>query len=121
MANPHRDGRGYLLLKSRAILDNSDIKSASAGFQYQTNTPVVNFVLADLGAQKFCEFTTKNIGNPFAVVLDGEILTAPNIHGAICGGTGLIDGNFTMIEAEGLAKVLNSGMRPISSRVVPKG
>ncbi len=121
MANPHKDGSGYLLLKSKAVLDNSDIKSAYADFQHQTNIPVVNFALADLGAQKFCAFTTKNIGNPFAVVLGGEILTAPNIHGAICGGTGFIDGNFTMIEAESLAKALNSGMRPISSRVVPKG
>ena len=118
IVHPKKNGAGYLMLNTKVIIDNSNFKSASIGQQHQTNLPTVNFVLTDTGTRKFCEFTAKHIGKPFAILLDGEILAAPNINTAICGGRGFIEGDFTTQEAKDLARSLNAGTLPTKMRVV---
>ncbi|MCF6274533.1 MAG: protein translocase subunit SecD [Robiginitomaculum sp.] len=112
VAYPQKNGGGYMMVLDREIVTGADLKSASEGLHPQNNYPIVNFVYNARGARKFCDFTSKHVGEPFAVVLDGEIITAPNINGAICGGRGFIEGSFTMESAKELSLLLNAGALP---------
>ncbi|MCF6220243.1 MAG: protein translocase subunit SecD [Robiginitomaculum sp.] len=112
VAYPQKNGGGYMMVFDREIVTGADLKSSSEGLHPQNNYPIVNFVYNATGARKFCDFTSKHVGEPFAVVLDGEIITAPNINGAICGGRGFIEGSFTMESAKELSLLLNAGALP---------
>ena len=68
-----------------------------------TNEPVVTFRLDAIGAKRFGEITRDNVGRPFAIVLDGKVLSAPVIREPIIGGSGQISGNFTAEETTQLA------------------
>jgi preprotein translocase subunit SecD len=74
--------------------------------------PVVSFKFNNLGGKKFGQITAENVGKPFAVVLDGKVITAPRINQAILGGSGIITGNFTVQEANELSLLLRSGALP---------
>ena len=80
--------------------------------------PAVSFRFDALGARKFCEISTANVGQPFAIVLDGQIISAPNIREAICGGQGQIDGGFTVQEANDLAVLLRAGALPAPMKII---
>ena len=110
-AYPQRQG-GYLMLKEREVVSGAELQSASEGLKQQTSEPIVNFAFNTSGARKFCDFTAKHVGEPFAVLLDKEIITAPNVNTPICGGRGYIEGNFTMDSARELALLLNAGALP---------
>ena len=69
-----------------------------------------------LGAQKFGRVTTDNVGKRLAIVLDGKIISAPNINEPITSGNGMISGNFTFQEATDLALLLRSGALPTPLR-----
>ena len=112
VAYPQKNGQGYMMVVDREIVTGADLKNASEGLHPQNNYPIVNFKYNARGARKFCDFTAKHVGEPFAVVLDGEIITAPNINGAICGGSGFIEGSFTMQSAKELSLFLNAGALP---------
>ncbi len=112
VAYPQKNGGGYMMVVDREIVSGADLKNASEGLHPTGNYPIVNFKYNARGARKFCDFTAKHVNEPFAVVLDGEIITAPNINGAICGGSGFIEGNFTMQSAKELALYLNAGALP---------
>ncbi|MBL4853299.1 MAG: protein translocase subunit SecD [Robiginitomaculum sp.] len=112
IAYPQKDGSGYLMVKDREIVTGADLKSASEGLHPTNSYPIVNFRYNARGAKKFCDFTATHVGEPFAVVLDGEIITAPNINTAICGGSGFIEGSFTMESARELSLLLNAGALP---------
>ncbi len=111
-AYPDKKTGAYMMLKEREIVSGGDLKSASEGLHPQTSAPIVNFAFNSRGAKKFCDFTAKHEGEPFAVLLDGEIITAPRINGAICGGRGYIEGQFTSDETRELALLLNAGALP---------
>lgn len=85
---------------------------------YQNGVPVVSFQFNRLGAQKFASITQKNIGKRFAVVLDNKVITAPVIRGAIPGGSGIIEGNFTVESADELAKLLRAGALPAPLNII---
>lgn len=74
--------------------------------------PQVNFSLNSIGARKFCDVTKAYAGKPFAIVLDKQIVSAPNINEPICGGSASISGSFTFQEATDLALVLRAGALP---------
>lgn len=85
---------------------------------FRDGMPVVSFRFNGIGAKRFCDVSTKIVGKPFAIVLDGEILSAPNIREPICGGSGEISGNFTVQEASDLALLLRAGALPAPLDVV---
>jgi preprotein translocase subunit SecD len=87
------------------------LTNASTGFD-QTGQPVVNFRLDSRGADRFCRISRDNVGKPFAVVLDGEVITAPVLREPICGGQGQISGGFTVSDANDLALLLRAGALP---------
>ncbi len=107
----------FLLVEEDPIITGDMVKSASQGFD-QNNRPAVNFVLNTRGASKFGRETGANIGRQFAIVLDGVSQSAPVIRSAITGGSGIIEGSFTMEEARDLATVIQAGALPADIVVV---
>jgi len=78
----------------------------------QNNQPVVSIRFDTSGARKFGELTSKNVGKRFAIILDGEVISAPVIREAITGGSGQISGNFTFESASDLSVLLRAGALP---------
>jgi preprotein translocase subunit SecD len=78
----------------------------------QNGQPAVNFRFNPSGARKFGDYTAANIGSPFAIVLDGEVISAPVIQSHIPGGSGIITGNFTVEQSTNLAVLLRAGALP---------
>jgi preprotein translocase subunit SecD len=97
------DGRSYVVEK-RVMVSGEMLDSASAGID-QNNRPAVNFALNTVGARKFGKVTGDNIGRPFAIVLDGQVVSAPVIQSQIF-GSGQITGDFTVAETNELALIL---------------
>ena len=73
--------------------------------------PQISFTLNAEGATRFAKVTRENIGHRMAIILDNELYSAPNINGAIEGGSGEITGSFTIQEAQELANVLQNPLR----------
>ena len=107
-----------LNISKRIIMSGENLIDAQPSIQNQNNEPTVSFTLDRLGAQKFGRATTDNVGKRLAIVLDGEIVSAPNINEPITSGNGMISGNFTFQEATDLALLLRSGALPTPLIVV---
>lgn len=106
-----QDGqRLYYLVEKYPQVSGRMLKSARPGLGgSKTGTePVVQFEFDAEGSNKFYDLTSKNIGKQLAIVLDGEVLSAPKIGVAIK-GVGSIEGGFTPEEARTLALLLRSG------------
>ena len=114
---PQQQGGG-LIVERRTQITGECVKAASEGLHPAGNYPIVNFTFNVRCAQLFGKLTQKSIGKRFAVVLDGEIITAPRINGAITGGSGFIEGNFSLDSAKELARLLNSGPLPASFKII---
>ncbi len=100
------------------LMTGEDLVDAQAGFEQQTNQPVVNFRLNTSGARKFADVTSKNVGRLFAIVLDNKVISAPVIREPIVGGSGQISGNFTVQSANDLAILLRAGSLPAKLTIV---
>ncbi len=107
-----------LNISKRIIMSGENLIDAQPSIQNQNNEPTVSFTLDRLGAQKFGRATTDNVGKRLAIVMDGEIVSAPNINEPITSGNGMISGNFTFQEATDLALLLRSGALPTPLIVV---
>lgn len=104
-------GRVYVVRK-QIMVSGENLTDAQPGFDSQTNEPVVNFRFDALGGRRFGQVTSNNVGRPFAIVLDGEVISAPVIRSAIIGGSGQISGGFTIQEASDLSVLLRAGALP---------
>ena len=107
-----------LKVSKRIVMSGDNLIDAQPSIQNQQNQPTVSFSLDRLGAQKFGRATTDNVGKRLAIVLDGKIISAPNINEPITAGNGVISGNFTFQEATDLALLLRSGALPTPLNVV---
>jgi preprotein translocase subunit SecD len=105
-----------LSIRKRVMVSGDMLIDARAVFDRES--PVVSFRFNAQGAKKFCDVTRDNVGKPFAIVLDNEIISAPTIQGAICGGSGQITGRFSLKEANDLALLLRAGALPAPLQVV---
>jgi preprotein translocase subunit SecD len=108
------DGRGYsipYLVKKDAVLTGDVLQDARVTIG-EFNEPIVSLTFDSKGAQEFSSLTGANIGKRMAVVLDGKIYSAPVIRDRISGGRAIIEGTFTMAEANDLAVVLRAGALP---------
>jgi preprotein translocase subunit SecD len=106
----------YLIYKQSA-LDGRDITDARPGFD-ANGRPCVDFRFTERGTRVFGQLTQENVGRPFAIVLNGEVLSAPIIQTPILGGFGQITGNFTVEEAKRLALLVRAGMLPVGLKVI---
>lgn len=111
------EGNVYVV-EETPLMTGEDLVDSSTGFDPQTNEPLVNFRLSTAGAAKFAQVTAQNIGKPFAIVLDNEVISAPVIRSAIPGGQGQISGSFTVQSANDLAVLLRAGALPAKLSVV---
>lgn len=96
---------------SRVEVSGESLKDSQADFD-QNNMPVVTTVFDVSGARRFAKLTTEHVNERFAIVLDGKVLSAPNIREPIPGGRGQISGGFTLQGAKDLAVLLRSGALP---------
>jgi preprotein translocase subunit SecD len=103
----------FYLVRREAVITGRDLKNARASVDPQTNAPDVQFTLNPQGAQKFKTETGRSIGKRLAIILDGEVASAPTIQGQIS-DEGVITGRFTAQEVDELAKVLRAGALPAS-------
>jgi preprotein translocase subunit SecD len=110
-------GEKYLIEK-RVLVSGGDLVDAQPGFDQRTSEPVVNFRFNSSGARKFAEATQQNVGKPFAIVLDNQVVSAPVIREPILGGQGQISGNFTVQQANDLAILLRAGALPAPLTIV---
>ena len=107
-----------LKISKRIVMSGDNLVDAQPSIQNQQNEPTVSFTLDRLGAQKFGRATTDNVGKRLAIVLDGKVISAPNINEPITSGSGVISGNFSFQEATDLSLLLRSGALPTPLEVV---
>ena len=100
------------VIKKQVLVSGGDLTDAQPGFDQRTNEPIVSFKFNTSGSRKFAQATTENVGQPFAIVLDNEVISAPVIREPITGGSGQISGNFTVQAANELALLLRAGALP---------
>jgi preprotein translocase subunit SecD len=100
----------YLVVKDVAV-DGDDISEAAPGFG-QSQQPIVSFRFNARGTRRFAHVTADNIGRPFAIVIDDQVVSVPVIREPITGGSGQISGNFTLEDANRIAMLLRSGTLP---------
>ena len=100
------------LIKKETKMTGDVLREARMGLDPRTQEPEVNFELDPSGARLFDAITAANVGKRFAIVLDGNVYSAPVIRERISGGKGVISGRFTESEAKDLAIVLRAGALP---------
>ena len=119
---PYAEGTDFagtsIAVKRLGGIRGDSLTNAQQSFDPQTNEPVVNITFDPQGGRRFGVLTRENVGRPFAIILDGEVLSAPNINEPIDGGTAQISGNFTVETANQLAISLRSGALPVDLIVV---
>jgi len=94
------------------------LTKATVGNDPKTNEPLVEIAFDQQGGAKFAKLTSENVGKPFAIILDGKVISAPNINEPILGGQARISGSFTPASAQQLAINLASGALPVDLKVV---
>ncbi len=100
-------------------LTGADLSKASVAFDQQKNgNPVIQLQFSEEGAEKFEKITSENIGNPLAIILDNEVISAPIVQEVISGGQAVISGDFTLDQAKQLSLQLNAGALPLSINLV---
>ncbi len=115
---PSDDGASVAyVVKRRSVVTGEMLTAASASHD-ENNLPDINFAFNSQGARRFAETTAENIGKPFAIVLDGRVISAPVIRSAITGGSGDITGRFTEEQAHNLALLLKSGALPAPLNII---
>lgn len=109
---PAADEEGlYYVIEESPVVSGEDLVDSQPAFD-QNGQPAVNFRFDPSGARAFGDYTAANIGAPFAIVLDGEVISAPTIQSHIAGGSGIITGNFTIEESTELSVLLRAGALP---------
>jgi len=106
------------VIKKQVLVSGGDLTDAQPGFDQRTNEPIVSFRFNTSGSRKFAVATTENVGQPFAIVLDNEVISAPVIREPITGGSGQISGSFTVQAANDLAILLRAGALPAPLTVI---
>lgn len=99
-------------------LTGKDLKKAAVTFEPNTNAPQIALAFTAEGAKKFEEITKRNVGQPLAIFLDDQVISAPRVNEVITGGEAVISGQFTLEEAKNMAIQLNAGALPVPVKVI---
>lgn len=109
---PSLDEAGtFYTIEAAPVVTGEDLVDAQPSFD-QNGRPAVTFRFNTSGARRFGDYTLNNIGSPFAIVLDDEVVSAPVIQSHIPGGSGIITGRFSVEESTKLAVLLRAGALP---------
>ena len=115
---PDKDHPGnFIPVYNRVEVSGDSLKKAEVGTDMY-GRPVVSTEFDTTGTRKFAKLTTEHVGERFAIVLDGEVISSPVINEPIPGGRGQISGNFTFEEVQKLVSFLNSGALPAKLSVI---
>ena len=112
------DSSEVAIVSRRIVLSGDNLIDAKPRMDNQNNETVVSFTLDRVGAKRFAKATSAGVGKRLAIVLDGKIISAPNIREPIVGGSGQITGNFTFQSATDLALLLRSGALPAPLNII---
>ena len=112
------DGSEVAIVSRRIVLSGDNLIDAKPRMDNQNNETVVTFTLDRVGAKRFAKATSTGVGKRLAIVLDGKIISAPNVREPIVGGSGQITGNFTFQSATDLALLLRSGALPAPLNII---
>jgi preprotein translocase subunit SecD len=103
----------------RVVVGGEDLDDAKSTFeQQQGGRPIISFTFNTAGGRAFCAATRQNIGKRLAIQLDNEIISAPVVQSAICGGSGIITGQFTTQQTQEQALLLRSGALPATLTII---
>jgi preprotein translocase subunit SecD len=106
------------VVKKQVLVSGADLTDAQPGFDQRSGEPIVSFRFNTAGSRKFAQATSENVGQPFAIVLDNEVISAPVIREPITGGSGQISGNFTVQQANDLSILLRAGALPAPLTII---
>jgi preprotein translocase subunit SecD len=106
------------VIKKQVLVSGGELTDAQPGFDQRSGEPIVSFRFNSTGSRKFAQATSENVGQPFAIVLDNEVISAPVIREPITGGSGQISGSFTVQAANELAILLRAGALPAPLTVI---
>jgi preprotein translocase subunit SecD len=106
------------VIKKQVLVSGGDLTDAQPGFDQRSGEPIVSFRFNTSGSRKFAQATTENVGQPFAIVLDNEVISAPVIREPITAGSGQISGSFTVQAANDLAILLRAGALPAPLTII---
>ncbi|NQW08480.1 MAG: protein translocase subunit SecD, partial [Alphaproteobacteria bacterium] len=98
------------VVKRRVMVSGENLIDAQPTFD--EGRPVVSFRFDSIGGRRFGDVTSQNVGRPFAILLDGKVISAPVIQSAILGGSGIITGQFSVKEVQDLSLLLRAGALP---------
>ncbi len=116
---PSAEGsRQPYVIKKQVLVSGGDLTDAQPGFDQRSGEPIVSFRFNTSGSRKFAQATLENVGQPFAIVLDNKVISAPVIREPITGGSGQISGSFTVQAANDLAILLRAGALPAPLTVI---
>lgn len=103
----------------RVVVGGEDLDDAKSTFeQQQGGRPIISFTFNAAGGRAFCAATRANVGKRLAIQLDNEIISAPVVQSAICGGSGIITGTFTTQQTQEQALLLRSGALPATLSII---
>ena len=115
---PMAEGGGRIAVKRSAIITGDMLADARQEFDPQSNLPQVAITFDSQGARRFARATQENVHKPFAIIIDNQVISAPNINEPILGGRASISGSFTVDSANQLAIALRSGKLTIPLKVI---
>ncbi|SOB78540.1 preprotein translocase subunit SecD [Sphingomonas guangdongensis] len=115
---PYAEGGGPIAVKRSVIISGDQVADARQEFDPQTGQPLVALTFDGQGGRRFATVTQQNAGRPFAIIVDNQVISAPNINEPILGGRASISGGFTVETANELAIALRSGKLPVELKVV---
>jgi preprotein translocase subunit SecD len=110
--------RTPFLIKKKTLLTGDLLTDARVSIDTQYNEPYVSLTFNNAGAKRFDTVTADNVGKRLAIILDGNVYSAPNINERISGGRAQISGNFTYEEATDLAIILRAGALPAPVTII---
>lgn len=106
--------------ESNVLVTGKHLKNAEARMTQDAKTAEVTIEFDKEGTKLFAQATQDNLHKPIAIVIDNEIISAPNVSSVINNGNAVITGSFTAKEAQDLAVLLRSGALPVSFEVMEK-
>src|SRR5450432_1471340 len=106
------------VIKKQVLVSGADLTDAQPGFDQRSGEPIVSFRFNTSGSRKFAQATSENVGQPFAIVLDNKVISAPVIREPITGGSGQISGSFTVQQANDLSILLRAGALPAPLTII---
>ncbi len=116
--DPQEGFQPFEVVSRQVMISGDQLENAQQTFDQRTGRPVVSISFNGAGAATFARVTRENVGRQFAMLLDGQVLSAPSIDEPIPSGTAQISGSFTTESANSLSIALRSGALPVKLTVV---